>query len=127
MGPLADSFGRRSSGNGLRGEVRLFDESGQLLVEVQGLRLRPADPEALRRVTAKSIREWLYEVDWPTKEAPEQSQPEAVGKWLVLADGAGVGQKLSSALEERGESCIVVLSGRADRSRSGGKGSPRRG
>jgi hypothetical protein len=51
-------------------EVRLFDATGQALAIVEGLSLKRANREALRRATQERVNEWLYQVQWQPKVHP---------------------------------------------------------
>jgi len=48
----------------LVGAIRLFDEAGRLLVQLDGLRLKCAEHDALRRPGQGGPDDWLYEVAW---------------------------------------------------------------
>jgi acyl transferase domain-containing protein len=55
-------------GETFAGDIQLFDDEGRLVAEAQGLHLKRATPEALRRVVRKSqADDWLYEVHWQAK------------------------------------------------------------
>jgi acyl transferase domain-containing protein/acyl carrier protein len=97
----------------LRGDIRLLDDEGRVLVEVQGVRCvrleRAPEQEAERRVG-----DWFYEVEWAPAPLSHQASLEdenASGRWLILSDRAGVGTKLKDLLEARGGSCLVVTPG----------------
>ncbi|MEK7325929.1 MAG: polyketide synthase dehydratase domain-containing protein, partial [Chloroflexota bacterium] len=55
----------------LTGDLELFDESGQLVAELHGLRLKRATREALRGALQKRFDDWLYEVAWRAKALSE--------------------------------------------------------
>jgi acyl transferase domain-containing protein len=46
------------------GEIRLFDQEGRLLLEIDGLRLKRADQIARAHTGQESPDTWLYSVDW---------------------------------------------------------------
>ena len=55
-------------GETFTGDIQLFDEEGHLVAEAQGLHLKRATREALRRIVRKSpLEDWLYEVQWQAK------------------------------------------------------------
>ena len=55
-------------GETFTGDIQLFDDEGHLVAEAQGLHLKRATREALRRVVRKSqVEDWLYEVQWQPK------------------------------------------------------------
>ncbi|MEK7325120.1 MAG: polyketide synthase dehydratase domain-containing protein, partial [Chloroflexota bacterium] len=53
------------------GSVRLFDESGALTAELDGLVVKRASREILRRLSQKRFDDWLYEVAWRAKALSE--------------------------------------------------------
>lgn len=94
----------------LKGDIILFDENGEIYLELSGLRL-----QKLERNPAEQINDWLYKIEWQPKAlAAEQSAaPESTGVWLILADGQGVADYLHSVLVASGERCVVVPAGEA--------------
>jgi hypothetical protein len=57
---------------------------------------------------------WLYEIQWQRQDLlkdPEPLKPTPHGRWMILADRSGAGGALAALLEERGESCDLVLAG----------------
>ena len=56
-----------SGGEAFSGDVRLYNEAGQLVAEATGLHLQAASREALLRATRSPLSSWLYEVDWQAK------------------------------------------------------------
>ena len=98
--------------------MRLLDETGQVAVEILGLRFDLLDHEA-RREAEENLDDWLYEFQWQSKDHPEgqrvfeASAPASRGLWLIFADGTGVGEALSAKLEAQGEGSILVSPGDA--------------
>jgi myxalamid-type polyketide synthase MxaE and MxaD len=93
------------------GDVDLLDETGELLVETRGLRLRPLETPS-ENVEDANIDGWLYEMKWRAQKRSPQKQPLAKsskpGVWLILADSSGVGQQLAQLLTARGEMTVLV-------------------
>jgi len=58
---------RGAEGESLAGDARLFDATGKMVAEVQGLRLKRVDPEYLLRATGTHVDDWLYEIEWQRK------------------------------------------------------------
>ncbi len=58
------------------GNLRLFDENGQIVAEVFGLAIKRAPREALLYATRKHLNDWLYEVEW---QLQNRLEPEVVG------------------------------------------------
>ncbi|WP_082282916.1 type I polyketide synthase [Myxococcus hansupus] len=92
----------------------LLDEEGRVLMSLEGLRLYRLDAGASAR---KELGEWLYQVDWEERSLPAVlTWPERTpGSWLILGDRGGVGQRLSTELRARGETCVLVTPGEAYR------------
>src|SRR5262249_22743399 len=83
------------------GDVYLFNPNGDLLMQVQGLRMQRMD----RRGTALENR--LYDIQW----IPSDSQPKmsaTLGDWLVLADETGIGEALAADLASAGAKVSVA-------------------
>ena len=96
------------------GDLRVYDENGQLIVEVTGLEARRASRDALLSQSQKIQPgdDWLYQITWQT-QAPIPSTPPQAGSWLILADEAGLGRELARQLEAEGQRCTLVYA--ADR------------
>lgn len=47
--------------------IRLFDQSGELVAEIEGLHLKRASREALLQATRRRADDWLYQVQWQAK------------------------------------------------------------
>ena len=95
----------------LTADVRLLDEAGNALADVEGFHFKRASREALQRAGERSERnydDWLYEVEWRLKPLEAQGKPKGQGKWLILADSQGVGETLAKRLAESGETCETL-------------------
>ena len=111
----------------VRGQMRLFDESGALVAHSQDLTFKRARREALMRVraTLEGFSDWLYEVTWQRAEgaAPSGGAERAPGRWLIFegrAEGAsaaegvsasGLGAALAERLEQQGDKVVRVFPG----------------
>ncbi|HYO54311.1 type I polyketide synthase [Archangium sp.] len=91
-------------------DIRLLDEQGHVLMEIEGLRVYRLEAGAAVR---RELGGWAYQVDWEPQALPaELPRPErSPGSWLLLTDGGGVGQRLSALLRARGERCVLVSPG----------------
>ena len=58
-----------------------------------------------------SIGDWLYKLEWLPQQRQVTRLAEQSGRWIVFANEGRTGEKLASALEKRGNSCIIVYSG----------------
>jgi malonyl CoA-acyl carrier protein transacylase len=96
-------------------DLRMFDDSGQIVAEVEGLFLKRAPHETLVRAMRKSLNKWYYKVDWEPqklkKDSNHRSSKQEQADWLIFADQGGVGTSLTKLLQERGESYAVVYPG----------------
>ncbi|MEM9274070.1 MAG: SDR family NAD(P)-dependent oxidoreductase [Cyanobacteria bacterium P01_F01_bin.143] len=94
-------------------DLRLFDETGQLIAEIAGLHLKRARPQALLN-HHRHLQNLLYEVEWQSKEFEKQSQVATKqGIWLIFAEGDGLGVKLAQQLTKQGRSVLTVFPGAA--------------
>jgi len=85
-----------------------FEEKGAT-ARVRNAQSRPDVP--VKPLTDNEWRDWLYDVQWV--RAGEPSKGDSTGneplttvnsaKWLILADGAGVGLRLAQLLTAKGE------------------------
>jgi acyl transferase domain-containing protein len=101
---------RRPGGDpdSVTGDLRLFDRTGSLLVEVEGLWFR----RGVARFLAGSAERpdgVLYDLRWHAVEPvapPSDSQEQ--GAWLLFADRDGTALALAQALRARGDTCALV-------------------
>ncbi|MDJ0569456.1 MAG: type I polyketide synthase [Pleurocapsa sp. MO_192.B19] len=100
----------------LNAEVRLFDETGNLVALVEGLSLRRVSRVALERILQLEEREdldnLLYKIAWQPKTRSSQPEPKTKpSTWLLFVDSQGIGAQLAQQLEEQGDLCTVVSVG----------------
>ena len=96
----------------IKGDVRLLDETGQVTIEILGLRF-----QSLTGTAREKLDDWLYEFQWQLKErpteqpAPQRSAPASPGNWLIFADSSGVGETLGALIKAQGDGSILVTRG----------------
>ena len=96
---------------GLRGDIRVFSEAGELVAEVLGARLRYLD-EIEASSTGDAIERWRYEIAWRGAPAGAGAEQRG-GAWVVLADRGGTGARLAEALRRTDARCVVIEAGPA--------------
>ncbi|MFN6486362.1 MULTISPECIES: SDR family NAD(P)-dependent oxidoreductase [unclassified Nostoc] len=91
-------------------DIKLFDDSGQLIADITGLEAKKVTRKALLHSLEQDVADWFYEIEW---QAVEKGQSVAVpgGSWLILADPEGLGQQLANQLQEQGANYILVSAG----------------
>ena len=95
--------------SGIIGELRLLDDAGQIVVELEGVHF-----ESLDQGLKENLDDWLYELKWQPKERVSANIPaSSPGSWLIFADSSGVGESLLQILEEKEEKGILVSRGKA--------------
>ena len=95
------------------GDVVLVDDSGRVIVEVSGFRLR-AMGAGQRPLPAQLGTEWLYDLAWEAQPADHSAGSlVAPGTWLVLADDSGLADALTPRLAQAGHDYIVARPGKA--------------
>ena len=98
----------------VKGDVRLLDETGQVTVEILGLRF-----ESLARTARENLDDWLYEFQWQPKDRPDgqtavqSAGPPGSGNWLIFADRSGVGEALAAVIDAAGGRSVVVDHGQS--------------
>ncbi len=91
----------------LEADIRLLDQSGHLVGELTGLKVRRLGGEAEPEVR-EDAKDLMYEVAWVTKPAssqPREFESPETGSWLFLGDQTGLGAALAKLLESRGGTC----------------------
>jgi myxalamid-type polyketide synthase MxaB len=96
-------------------DVDLFDDSGVLLAEIQGLSVKRISSQKLGQVVQKEETEnWLYEIVWRPQNRDLNlplTGAENLGTWLLFTKGDGMGSSLANQLTQLGEYCILVSVG----------------
>ena len=96
----------------LLGDIMLYNGQGQLLAEIQGLKLQRLGQ---RRET--DLSDWFYKLEW--QEAPAENleikAPEADqgDGWIILADADGIAIQLAEQLKSLNQHVLLVHAGRA--------------
>jgi len=98
---------------GVTADITILGSGGEVVAEIEDLRLRQVSRELLMRQLKRDADDWLYRVDWRPKDRSGASQETEAGNWLVLADRGGAGDALASGLRERGHQCVVAVAGDA--------------
>ena len=101
-------------------DVYLYDEIGNLVVEINGLVSKEVSRKALLGKN-ESWQDWLYEVQWQIQERQQtviDEKCEALRArlryrtWLIFADKSGFGQELATLLTAQNQECILVFTGK---------------
>ena len=97
----------------LKGDLVAFEEDGQVLLEVTGVRMKRLSQQKQATREKYSIEELLYKIDWRSSDGSQQSlaTEKQPGAWIVFADKGGTGQALVDRLESSGEHCVKVFAG----------------
>lgn len=88
----------------IEGDLRLFDDLGNLLAEVAGLRCRALATE--KKNPIEQLAEWAYAWQWQQK--PLQPQGKRAGCWLVFTDRSDISESLCQTLENNGSQVIRI-------------------
>lgn len=89
------------------GDIRFYDDSEQLLVELEGLHLKQARPETLFRTSLDPVVDLMYEISWlPSHHRlPGQTMPTSDG---MLAPGQ-VAQRVNPLMDQISERFHLAL------------------
>ena len=121
---------------GVVADFQIFDEENRLLLELKGARC-----QSVAGGSSERFGDLLFEYRWLLKAEPErspggsvrdegshppmasekateerldaeaESYPRQPGKWLILADQGGLGERLAGHLRSRGEDCLTISAG----------------
>jgi acyl transferase domain-containing protein len=94
------------------GDLQLYDENGELIVDICGFEVRKFRRETLLRNLRKDTEDWLYQIVWQPKEVIDQTPPssgDAVEPWLIFADQTATGYEPAAQLRERGAQCTLIF------------------
>ncbi|GAC1343814.1 MAG: type I polyketide synthase [Ktedonobacteraceae bacterium] len=96
----------------LEADIRLFNEAGQVVVEMLGLRLVRLGRDT-KHAAQVNLDDWLYKLEWQVRASSREAyfQPDQAGSWLIFSDSRGVGDALAERLKACGETCIMVSLG----------------
>lgn len=98
----------------IAGDVHIYDDEGELLVEMLGLQLQRTalmEQAAATVVEQTDVQQWLYELQWQALTIPQAQTDLQTGRWLLFEDKHGVSTMLKALLSERGQECISVQAG----------------
>jgi len=100
------------------GDIRLVDQEGRTLMEIDGMRLRRVPRDWLTKLVAEPTPDWLYELAWipkPLETAATDDAIERPGRWLIFDTSNGLGAGLADRLDIKGHRCrVVTLDGGVD-------------
>jgi len=100
--------GPRNSGV-VTADLYLFDDEGKPFAELTNLTCRRVGREKLLGAAAKDdYRDWLYRLEWQTKESDYIDGQMDDGQWLILADRGGIGESIRAILESQGQRCVCA-------------------
>jgi myxalamid-type polyketide synthase MxaE and MxaD len=105
-------------GSSLKGDILLFDEDGNVVLEFAGVRVQSLESSS-GQFDERKVSESIYELQWEEQARPperletlrQETHARRPGAWLIFADGQGVGAALSTLLNERGEKAVLVSPG----------------
>lgn len=93
-----------------RWDIQLLAENGEVIATLTGFRVRPASAAAIQG--QESWRTWLYTVAWEAQALPPKAaqagQRLSGQRWLLFADGKGVGAALAAQLRQAGATPVLV-------------------
>ena len=106
---------REKSGGGemVAGDVWLYDDTGQLLLEVIGLHGRRITADDLHRAiqSTQPVGDLFFHVEWPERPLGAPEGVPAAGLWAIWADKAGMAAALTERLSTHGRPVAQVYSG----------------
>ena len=93
-------------------DVDLWTESGEHAGRIDGLLLKRATLETLRRAAnRRRVHEWFYADRWIASEREVSPAPGAIRTWVVFGAGDAVTAELADRLRTEGDRVNVVVGG----------------
>ncbi|AFY78333.1 polyketide synthase family protein [Pleurocapsa sp. PCC 7327] len=96
-------------------DLRLFDDTGNLVAQIDGLSSKRASREALLDISEKSWQDWLYQIEWRSQQRDRDKRrirDEKSRSWLIFADKEGLAKQLAELLEDKQHACTLVFPGK---------------
>lgn len=93
------------SSDRLEGDIRVYDLSGRLLIEIIALRLKRVGSAAPVQQDLASL---IYRPRWQSLPLSSDTLPAGRGEWLIIADRRGVGARLTDQLRQAGRRCSLA-------------------
>ncbi len=99
-----------AQGDWIQADVQVLNDAGAVLVDVQGLQLKPVSADALlRELGRQRIQDWFYHLEWRLQALDGVTHlASESGWWLVFADFADVAQALAQGLQAGGDEVVLV-------------------
>ncbi|EYF00540.1 Malonyl CoA-acyl carrier protein transacylase [Chondromyces apiculatus DSM 436] len=85
-------------------DLRLVDDEGQALIDLDGVRLRRLETGAMDDALARCV----HEVAWRRVDPLPEVMLTPGGAWLVFTDRGGLGAALGGLLRSKGQRCVLV-------------------
>lgn len=85
--------------NRLKGDLRVLDDSGRVLVEITNLQLQKIS-------SASPVLDWFYDMAWLPQARAGTTTVE--GNWVIFGDAKGLGENLADLLKHQGANCTVL-------------------
>ncbi|NVI96665.1 type I polyketide synthase [Myxococcus sp. AM009] len=105
---------RTSLADGLvSADLRILDEDGAVVAEVEGLLLKQVDRRAFQAAFSGAMQELLFELAWREQSMPTARDQVAsqAGAWLLLVDSDRVADEVRALARQRGWTCVVATPG----------------
>lgn len=102
-----------SNSKTLTGDLKIFNEEGRVVADIQGLLLQQISRSALERVRHTDVDQWLYTMEWveqPLFSTLREKQEKS--NWLVFAEENGVSERLVDELQSHDGNCFLVSKGK---------------
>ncbi|MCL6285142.1 type I polyketide synthase [Ruegeria sp. 2012CJ41-6] len=92
-----------------RCSLTVFAPDGTQIAQVSDLEFRKVEKRALMQVVSRqATQDWLFDVHWQPVPLGDTNRSELPGRWLILSDRSGVGDRLVRKLTEMGADVDLV-------------------
>jgi myxalamid-type polyketide synthase MxaB len=86
-------------------DLRLLDDSGDTIAEIQGFEMRKASGEAFQN---RRTADWMYRVEWQRLPLQSRSEEQRNQCWLIVEQGSGLGGELAKRWTQKGRTVLAA-------------------
>jgi myxalamid-type polyketide synthase MxaB len=72
-------------------DIRLFDEFGGTVADIQGFEMRKASGDAFQQ---RRMADWVYRLEWQSQPLRDQLNADRTQSWLIVDEAGGLGREM---------------------------------
>jgi NADPH:quinone reductase-like Zn-dependent oxidoreductase/aryl carrier-like protein len=88
----------------VHGDILLRDDTGQLIAEIQGLRLKRLD----KVVAGENENDWLYQLIWSPQARIAATAVTQPSTWIIVSGSRALPSRISDLFEQAGHHAVLI-------------------